>query len=175
MKRLILILMLFPVLAFADPGSATRYLINEPASLMDIGLLRAKIDLADAGDIIRDKVNQADDARANMSRVFIYYEFADDLIVISSDLGISLDLPSDSLKAKCFDVLTALRFYTDVHFVTWFQHSGYAKTDNPEDLSWEVASRTELRCSVMNVQTQNALITARTRVRPFKIIYEVTD
>ena len=45
MKQLTAVLLLSPLLGSADPGPATKYLIDEPASLMDIGPLRMRLDL----------------------------------------------------------------------------------------------------------------------------------
>ena len=45
MKKLIELLLLVPIVASADPGAVTRYLMNEPVSLFDLGMLRADRDL----------------------------------------------------------------------------------------------------------------------------------
>ena len=45
MKKLTALPLLLPVLASADPGAATRWLINEPANLLDIGMMRVNQDL----------------------------------------------------------------------------------------------------------------------------------
>ena len=45
MKQLTAVLLLSPLLGSADPGPATKYLIDEPASLVDIGPLRMRLDL----------------------------------------------------------------------------------------------------------------------------------
>lgn len=43
MKKSLCILAALPSLAFANPGPATQYLIDEPASLLDSGMLRAEL------------------------------------------------------------------------------------------------------------------------------------
>jgi len=45
MKNLTALLLLLPAIASADPGPATKYLMNDPASMLDIGILKAEKNL----------------------------------------------------------------------------------------------------------------------------------
>ena len=52
MKNLAAILLLFPVLASADPGPATQHLLDEPATLMDVGIIRLAAVIRNNQDLI---------------------------------------------------------------------------------------------------------------------------
>ena len=45
MKTLPILLSLMPLVAWSGPDSTSTYLLNEPASLMDLGLLRMELKL----------------------------------------------------------------------------------------------------------------------------------
>lgn len=79
MERLIALLLLLPVLASAGPGGATRYLINEPASLMDIGIDRGRYAIQDLQSYLEEAVQvRAGKSTVNSINTMMYYHFSDD-------------------------------------------------------------------------------------------------
>ena len=97
MKR-VLLLLLFPLLATADPGAATQYLMNEPASLFDVGIARAQQDLEKTKAAVSSRI-----ARQFGEEIFfipeIRYEFDNDLLVFVFNLALS-----ENDKAACATV-----------------------------------------------------------------------
>jgi len=141
MKKLTALLLLLPVLASADPGAATRYLMNEPASLFDLGMLRAELHLADG--------------RNNMARLirerygpFLYfnidtrYEYENDLLVVVLDLGVTRDQ-----KPTCEGTLDMYTHDLKVLIPRWFTGFGHKSDDQPEDLIKRLKERTQIVCS----------------------------
>ena len=139
MKKLIAFLLLLPVFALADPGAATRYLINEPASLMDIGLVRINLFLRDEGDDITEtlRVLGQEDARViSVAR----YDFASDVIVIEYFISNVSDK-----KETCRGVLENV-VGLQIMIPRLIGHTDYSSGDEPEDLSASIAHRVEVRC-----------------------------
>jgi len=153
MKRVILLLF-FPLLAFADPGAATRYLMNEPASLMDIGLLRANISLdANAKDMTtfaRHKTEN-DDLRIYASAE---YKYADDLIIFELFLGSS----KDSLGEECDHVISNYSKFVLSRVDPWFFHAGFLRKTQPEELETLLKERIEMRCKTGQVSARRRLL-----------------
>ena len=107
MKKLILLTAIFPLLALADPGPATRYLMNQPASLMDIGLIRANRYLDRSRNQLEKKLKEQGDENAFVLAA-AKYDFDNDIIGISFSilLGVFNATESNMPKFLCSSRLT---------------------------------------------------------------------
>lgn len=132
MKRSILLL-LFPLLAFADPGAAMRYLINEPASLMDLGLVRLDIRLAEYRETIGPNIDEL--AKTDLHGYSFSSTYNADKEEISVRLWI---LPKDSSQAvaACQNLLPIVRSPVEHGIRTLFFHADSpSSNDQPEPLA----------------------------------------
>lgn len=82
MKALTALILLLPMIASADPSPATRYLLDEPANLMDLGIIR----LSTAIRINRNLISGNYEMATGISDVVLYtsadYNLASDKINI---------------------------------------------------------------------------------------------
>ena len=150
MKRVFLLL-LFPLLAIADPGPATRWLINEPASLMDIGILRAELWFRHVDPIIVASYKNTRDSKFRVES-YVRYEYEDDLIVVQLDVFGSIDK-----KLRCNDLLIRYGNVAKAHVDRWFAHSGYQSEAQPDELFDAIANRIELRCTALPIEAKKML------------------
>ena len=142
MKKLIFLLLL-PAVASADPGPATRYLINEPASLLDVGLLRAQ-EYLDGKRIVLENQLKEQGAENAFVLATANYDFENDLISI----GYSILLDTSVVRKTCHVVLSdrEVMLLKPLLFA-WFSHRGeYVSTDRPEDFHNSLATRVEVSC-----------------------------
>ena len=144
MKRVILLL-LFPLLSFADPGGATQYLINDPVSMMDIGIFRAERDL----DIIIQRRNKSYEKRRDLSLTalsgFVSYLYEDDLIVLSAELN-GAEPIAKTLEDECRLIVELMRTRANILAEVWFSHAGFKRSGEPKDLADKIKDRIQLRC-----------------------------
>lgn len=140
MKRLTVLLLLLPVLAPADPSAATRYLMNEPASLMDIGLLRAQLHFHNTVDPIFTEDFESLDPNLIIS-TGIEYKFDDDLFVIFSYIRWSKDP-----KARCERLIDKYVSVAKSTMLSFFSHVGFTRSNEPADLENAIFSRIEVHC-----------------------------
>ena len=77
------VLLLIPLLISAHPESATKYLIDEPASMMDIGLLRMKLDLTEftVPPVTRIIVDEGENGITGLA-MDTQYDYANDMIIV---------------------------------------------------------------------------------------------
>jgi hypothetical protein len=80
MKKFLAPLLLFPVLSFADPGPATRYLIDESASLMGIGILRAELRLAQSRGSFTKIYEDSSGVKIVSLSTAVIYDYKDDTL-----------------------------------------------------------------------------------------------
>lgn len=144
MKRAIL-LFLFPLLAFADPSPATRYLMNENISMLDFGLWKMQHKLEPT---IRNDVAKFVDDEAHKFIFFrAYYEWADDLIIF----GVSIILGfHDDAEQRCRNILETIRplIGVSMDYALDFQHKGYESSEKPANLGALLSGRTQLQCEI---------------------------
>ena len=151
MKRLMILILLLPSLVSSDPGPATRYLMNEPASIFDLGMLRAERDLINTQSNMSKLIDQRY-GREVYYEIGLRYEFDNDLLVFVLNLAQSGDD-----KAVCSVVLDAYTERVDTFLSKWFSHVDYQSTDQPDDLMKNLRKRTQIVCSTANAAAYKML------------------
>lgn len=145
MNRLILLMMLFPAFASSDPGPATRYLMNEPATLMDIGLMKARLHILPEASYHKEVLDvHYSDATVYDVSLFVYYVFEDDEIVFSAAIDAEADLPADACERNIFSLDLSVRD----SYAEWFSHDGFQRQSLPGEFNDQLASRIVLKCSI---------------------------
>ena len=151
MKKLTALLLLLPVLAAADPGTATKYLISDQASLMDIGLLRAEIYLNEIAEAISSEESEVT-ART-------LYDFGNDLIIFLGVVNTPTNPKEQCTKFLLYPMLRAEisisvngvpygqhDFGGHERVAAFFTHAGFARTSEPDDFKQNVLERIEVTC-----------------------------
>ena len=150
MRVYLVLLLLLPAVAIAEPGPAARYLLEEPVTLMDLGLERMnrEIDLhsRQVETVIRTQTEDVDFEMLASAR----YDDLDDLFVLSYILH-----NADDPRTYCALVFNryseANSFFAIV--VGWFaKYRFVASLEDPDALYNEIASRTEVRCRTLELE-----------------------
>jgi len=146
MKKLILLVLMLPIVVMADPGAATRQLINDTVSMLDFGLFRAERDFERRVlESRRQQYKHLGSANLTGAEGGVFYLFADDLIVVRAVLkGSEPDV--DTFESECKAFIEYLRIWVGVNSHDWFAHSGYQRSDRPTKLIDQIKSRIQLRC-----------------------------
>lgn len=150
MRFNVVLLLLLPALAIAEPGPAARYLLEEPVTLMDLGLERMnrEVDFHSRGieDLIRAQTADADFEMLASAR----YDDLEDLFVLSYILH-----SADDPRTYCSMVFSR---YSEAETlfaiaVGWFaKHRFVASLEDPDALYNEIARRTEIRCRTLDLE-----------------------
>ena len=161
MKRLLLALLLLPLIATADPGKATRYLINEPASLLDIMMIRLNITLDNLEEILQEEFDTRTGTTGLGASAVASYDYENDLIVVGVhhlDLGENItDL--ELMEIGCRSSLWLVKEFVGTSIENSFSHEGYKSADEPEDLLEQVKKRVQLDCGVSSLEKVTVFIT----------------
>lgn len=145
MKRLTALLLLLPIIASADPGAATKYLMNEPASLMDITFMRLNQSLdKQTGDLAAILNTTSKNGGYMNFRLRSYYHFDSDEIRIYA----RADTNGSASKASCKAVIAWLRKYALTWITLNLGHYGYESSYVPKNLALEIEKRTQLFCVI---------------------------
>lgn len=150
MKRLIYFFLLFPSVCFAEPSSSINYLMNEPVTLFDLGIVKMEDHLKDfCKSTILDDPNYrmlGDDLTAVCS---CYYKYDTNEIQLSILLTIpSQDTSLNTVKEYAKKIFYKLRrrFGIDPETGTnavgniheWFSHQGYIKRPMPKNIETDI-------------------------------------
>ena len=163
MKKLTALLLLLPVLVSADPGPATKYLINEPASLMDVAILSLQISL--------DKMATSMKTKGQHLSLRAHYDFSDDKIILSASVFFRGENAQHEAKEICDAQIYVLGALATSDMEQYFSHAGFVRGDPPADFVKKLQERTELRCFFQiegepveyqgtEVRTQKTILTA---------------
>lgn len=165
MKKLIALLLLLPVLATADPSPATQRLLNEPANLMDIGIIRVSTVARNNWGLMK-RIYQMG---AGFSNVSLYtsvgYNLETDKINIRITVEIGLGVyPVNKAKSGCRNIVTKM---TQL-FRSWvgrsFSHYGFEESSQQKDFAELLFGRTDIYCAVRTIGQVipgEALVTVR--------------
>lgn len=148
-------LALLPATTGAEPGEAIRYLMEEPASLMDVGFIRLNAYLRENADTITAALNEQDPV-TRFSSVQIaaeYYPTSDEITILVA--GFTDRNPS---PAGCQDVIKVLRTIVPKLLEDSFTHYAHQSEDQPDELVAELSDRTHLACSVHRPMSPDALV-----------------
>ena len=147
---LCLVTLMFPLAAFAEPGKITKYLMDEPASLFDLGMIRARYDLNNPVILsdIQAAWGGAFDSSAKPPIITVDYSYADDLIRFGFTLfeEYSLDKAWEEAEEKklCSAAFNVLQPQVRMLIGSWFSHQGYAKSS--QAISVVLQDRVEIYC-----------------------------
>ena len=138
MKKWI-VLMLLPLCAQGAPGGVTQYLINEPASMLDVGMVR----LDNLTTWFRGAVG------LYWRHVDINSQYDPDTDRISISIT-TMDTTStaEQMKDGCREALQQLQIVVMKSLPDLFQHVGYSNPMEPEKLGNTLRGMVELSCSV---------------------------
>lgn len=146
--RFIALLLLLPVLASADPGPATRYLINEPASLMDVGIGRGRYVFQGMQSHLEEVIrSHAGESSVDQIDTMFYYHFGEDQIVIS----IGIIMTEGTITAEpCKAAIATLRRTVGDGYQSWFSHSDYTTGREPKDFAEQLKQRFSFICTTVD-------------------------
>jgi hypothetical protein len=146
MKRLML-LFLSPALVCAELGPTTQYLMNEPASLFDIGMVRLENLIGYWEKQMTSNYKARSKSDPVGGNVNAYYRAEDDKIyVVLSTMDESAT--EEQMEAGCRYALQHIRIYVRKNLHVLFQHVGYRDPSEPAALVSTVGEMFELRCYV---------------------------
>lgn len=165
MKRLIPLLLL-PVLAFADPGAVTKYLINESASLMDIGILRTELRLSQSVASFRKAYEESSGVNIVSLETAVIYDYKDDTLNIEIR---PLVIDPKNAEQGCKSVQTSSHGWLSGVIPNLFDHAGYHASNRPENLPEHVAERTVVYCMAQTYPRRNNIVTVRMYLNSEKI------
>ena len=138
MKRLYCLLLL-PLCSQAAPGGVTQYLINEPASMLDVGMLRLDnltIWFRGAVGLYWRHVDINSEYDPDTDRIYIS--------ISASDTSSTAEQMSDG----CREALRQLGIVISKSLPDLFQHVGYRNPMEPKELGSTLHGMVELSCSV---------------------------
>jgi hypothetical protein len=157
MKYLIPLLLL-PALSLADPGPATRYLIDESASLLDLGVLRTELRLAASADSFKKIYEESSGVEIVSLSTAVVYDYQDDRLSIEIT---PLVRESGRAEKGCKDLLTASHAWLLDVVPKLFGHKGYKSDNQPEDLQEEIAERTFVYCMAQDYARRSNIVSVR--------------
>ena len=150
MHRFALLVLLLPGISVAEPGPASRYLLQEPVTLMDLGLERMNREVDVHGrqveDLIRTQTEDTDLEVLASAR----YDDLDDLFLLTYVLR-----QADDAQTYCSVVFNR---YSDTDslfaiVVGWFAKYRFVESlEDPDALYNEIADRIEIRCRAADIE-----------------------
>ena len=158
MKTITALLLLLPILASAQPGAATRYLMTEPASLMDIGLIRLGKELEEMAHRFRKWYET--DTRTEGVSVTTAAEYFSEHDKIRVHISVSVKSLKNA-ESGCRELIEPLKGHVARLENSAFRHDGYTNPNRPEDLARHVLDRTDLFCHVFIPGTRRGEVTVK--------------
>jgi len=147
MKRAILFLFV-PLFASADPGAATKFLMNEPASLFDIILIRMNADLNSRQDAIAAIYSKtAELSETPITIVAVSYDFESDIISLGAVFLASAE-PFELAEEGCRSIIDLMVQVSPSLYARFLTHYGYQATNRPAGTTEAIQKRIELDCWV---------------------------
>jgi len=146
MNRLIPILL--PTIAAASPMDEMEWLKHEPASLLDVGLLRFEISLVQDGDRYADLYREAADL-IDSPRIVSKVEHAEPSSLVLVRLNVTTDNATrEGATAGCHAVMEAVEEHAENNFEDYFAHRGYRAFNQPTATEFAVLGRLSVFCEV---------------------------
>ena len=150
MKKTIAILMI-PLFASAEPGPVTQYLINEPATLFDIGMMRLETLTTEFER--RVGLHWTDNGEVKFFRASIDPEYVPEDDKIYVYLSAMNSEPTEAQMAEgCENAMMQLNIWLTKSMHVLFAHTGYDDPSRPPDLYTGAKEMFELRCHFSSSQ-----------------------
>lgn len=157
MKSLTALFLLLPVVALADPGAATRYLMNEPASMLDIGIVRIAQDIEVRRIYLAEQYADATSSGNVLVTTSADYSFGDDNVLIHFYIGTD---SSEKAEDGCRNLIAELGPDLRNLVVVAFAHHGYTTNGYTDELGEQMVRRTNIICLVRNLTTEENVLYA---------------
>lgn len=150
MKKLIAIL-LFPMAVNAEPGAVTQYLITEPATLLDVGMVR----LDSLTNAFQERVglhwSKNGELEAFRADVNSYYEPDDDRFYVSF-LIMNNDATYAQMAEGCKMAMDQMGIWLMKSLPGLFLHVAHDNSSRPRDLGKAFQEMFVLRCYVSSAR-----------------------
>lgn len=166
MKSLRALLLLLPMTASADPGAATRYLMNEPASMLDIGIVRIAQDIEVRRIYVAEQYAIATSTANVLVTTSADYSYDDDNVRIHFYIGTD---SSRNAENGCRNLVADLGPALKSLVLVAFTHHGYTTSGYTEDLSEQIVRRTEILCWVRNLATEENVLYATSNLSDLQV------
>ena len=138
-------MLLMPVLAHAELGSTTQYLINERATLLDIGMMRLETLTGEFERRVGIHWKDKGTAKYFRPQINALYEPDDDKIYVY--FSVMDSSPTDEQMAEgCESAMTQMNIWLRKALPQLFLHTGYNGASVPVELPQELSEMFELRC-----------------------------
>lgn len=147
MKKLIALLLLLPLLASAEPGKTTRWLMNERATLFEIGFMRAEGWIQSEEENFGEHYFHVSGVRADSVWTYALYIHDDDNYLFGvgfSDSKSTVEL----MKSTCEEILQRYFGVMRIKLRHWFTHYIDAPGGLPDDFFNALESRSKMECRV---------------------------
>ena len=145
MKKLF-VLLLYPLCCSADPGPATQYLLDEPATLLDVAMLR--LDRFTDEFEKRVGLHWTKDGEPEFFGASVsasYDEDADEFHIYISSMNSE---PSESqMKEGCTNAMYQMNIWLNKSMHRLFEHAGYDDPLRPTDFLVRLSDQFEIRCA----------------------------
>ena len=144
MKKLI-VLLLFPYVVNANPETTFQYLINEPATLLDVGLVR----LDDLTDEFENRVGlhwtEGEQMKWFNAEINSYYDSDEPKIVVSF-LIMSSEPSQEQMEDGCRNAMSQMRIWLLKSLPGMFLHEGFEDPSVPDDFYSGLLDMIEISC-----------------------------
>ena len=179
MRRITLVAALlasFTSIVRAEPGPIGQWLMNQPVTLWDIGMMRAEEAAKDAGHVADDLGTGLIWAQYNWDN----NEIDISLHVIDALIPITHERCNQTRRSFIADIVGAVPFHLEreenlVHEIllgqidSWFSHHGFQAGDRDEELAEKLARIIFVKVSLSKVDADGntQAITCRERIMTF--------
>lgn len=138
--KFIVITLLLKLVLFAEPTSPLKFLMNEPVSMLDMGLYR-----------IEKKIDSNPLGYLSNSIVSSKYDYNNNRIIITLEANIN-----SSTRNNCDGVLYILASKVRNSIIDGvFEHNGYQKNIEPKRLSFTIRERSYVRVKLRTHNNTN--------------------
>ena len=138
-------ILLLSSIAAADTGSASRYLAGEPATLLDVGLMRLEnlmsefqsrvgLHWTDNGDFTFFKAEVSSSYEPNDDKIYVYISAAND------------EPNTVQMAEGCENAMMQMNIWLLKSLPGLFLHAGQEATSTPPNFNSELLAMFEIRC-----------------------------
>ena len=159
MKRILLTILLYPLLAIGSPHPGFQALVNERASMLDIVMLRLQDYIFWQKQFMPGEYHIAGKtAKQPHIDMNASYHADDGYILLSASL-MDLESAPDQIKAGCDALITRMRINLYKSLPGLFIHTDGRFPPNSEALQSDMANLIQLKCSVHGGSTTEVAYT----------------
>ena len=143
--RKLLVALLCPLLANAEPGPIAQYLVNQPASLMDVGMMRLETLATEFENRVGLHWTEEGEATFFSAEVNAYYLPEDDIIYVSF-LAMNSEPDDSQMLEGCTNAMFQMNIWLNKRMHRLFSHVGYEDPERPPDFYRQLSEMFEIRC-----------------------------